>query len=210
LLARAWSMENGSESPQERPRLAMRHLLILPIAVVSIIYAGWNGSNLAQNIRAFKPISIAIIADLNDIMHHFPGRTIEMGVGRDASYPYTYGRPVLVFAGNPYNLDVAVAMESAEDQHGLPEATVGLCRSGLADLVLIPRGDSPFTIINWFPGARPVFSDEFRQAFQQNYERRYHSNFYDIYERKSLPDLGKVGANARVRWARKGQSDTRT
>jgi hypothetical protein len=193
MIAWAWSIGNGSPAPAAGThKISLRHLLILPIAIVAIIYGSYMSLTMAQEFRQWRTINVAIVADLNDIMRTFPNRTIEMGVGSDRSYSFTFDRPVLVFAGNPYSLDAAAAMDSFEDQKGLPEATTGLCRSGLADFILIPRGDRPFTLTDWYHKPIPVFSNGFIQAFGDNYERRYHSSYFDIYVRKSILNPAKL------------------
>jgi hypothetical protein len=186
LVVRSWSIENSTDSPPVQPRLAMRHLLILPIAIVAIIYAGACGYAISSGLRKSALICRAVVSDEEMILDSFPDRTIEMGVGGDRTYGLTYVRPVLVFAGNPYHLDPAAAMDSAEAQHGLPAATADLCRSGLADIVLIPSGERPFTYLSWYPGKPPVFSPQFVQAFADNYHVGSTSLFFDIYVRNSI------------------------
>ncbi len=180
MIAWAWSMAAPSQY------IVIRHWLILPIVLVALVYAGWQGHLLHKNMGIISQIGATRLADIENITDRIPDRTIEMGVGGDLSYFDTYERPVLVFSGNPYSLDPAAAIDSAEDQHGLPEATTERWRSGAADVVLIPRGDNPYTLSDWYSPGDSVFSDEFVRAFHQNYAIRYHSAFFDIYVRKSI------------------------
>ncbi|MGA3067935.1 MAG: hypothetical protein ABSF29_13915 [Tepidisphaeraceae bacterium] len=186
LVARAWSIGNSKEPTEAAPRLTMRHLLVVPVLVVSMFYAGAGGYVIGTNPWTYNRLFVALLIDLRRIQDATSGHTVEMGVGGDQSYFLTNERPVLVFAGNPYHLDAAAAMDSAEAQDGLPAATADLCRSGLADFVLIPRGDAPFTMASWYPGHAPVFSPEFVRAFHDNYRIRFSSIFFDVYGRKPI------------------------
>jgi hypothetical protein len=190
LIARAWSI--GDASPADQ--ISLRHVLIFPTALLALIFACVIGFALVSKIEREMPANIAIQIDLQNIADALPDRTILMGVGGDASYPYTFSRPTLVYDGNPYPLDAAAAMDSFEDQRGLPPAALDLFRSGPADVLLIPRGDDPFTLTDWYraPSIRFVFSDQFLNAFHDNYAIRYHSTFFDVYVRKAILNTGKA------------------
>ncbi|MGA3067936.1 MAG: hypothetical protein ABSF29_13920, partial [Tepidisphaeraceae bacterium] len=184
LVARSWSMAPAGESP---PRWRLRHWLIVPVLIVALIFSADACFSITNYIRQGEPTNRAIVADLGLIMDELPGRTIEMGVGGNRTYPVTFARPVLVFAGNPYHLDPASAMDVAKARQSLPAATADLCRSGLADFVLIPKGDAPFSLRSGFTPHPAVFSAEFVGAFRDHYQLRFRSAYFDIYGRYTIP-----------------------
>jgi hypothetical protein len=177
LVARAWSIGNSG---------AMRDWLVLPILIVGILLAGVGGYRIAGDFRKYEASNQRLVDDVGQILGLLHDQTIEMGVAGDGTYAFTYARPMLVFAGNPYHLDPASAMDSAEDQGSLPAATTDLCRSGLADFVLIPKSEAPFSLHNWFPDYGLVFSPAFARAFGENYKVRFGTAFFDVYSRNSV------------------------
>ncbi|MGA3068117.1 MAG: hypothetical protein ABSF29_14835 [Tepidisphaeraceae bacterium] len=179
LVARCWRLGTSEEAG----RVGMRHLMIVPVAAVLLVYAWAASYSVSSYVEKYEPIGRGVVADLGDIMDQVPGRTIEMGVGGNALEFLTFARPVLVFAGNPYHLDAAAAMDSSALPGGLPKGTSELCRSGLGEFVLIPKGDEPFSLRSGFPGEPGVFPEAFRRAFEENYHVRFSSNYFDVYER---------------------------
>jgi hypothetical protein len=181
LIAWAWSI-----APAASPVINWRHIILLPIALMTLIYGADLGIGFASEIRTNAPSVRMVAADLENAMDRSPDRTIMMGVGSDANYWFTYMRPVLVFAGNPYPLDPAAAMDSSEDQNGLPQATTDLWKSSMPDYILIPKGDQPFTLWDWYHPDRPVFSQDFVRAFRKYYAPHFRARFFDVYVRKTL------------------------
>jgi hypothetical protein len=188
LLAQSWSIERPAESASAPSALAIRHWLIVPIFLVAAVYNASVGYTLITYLHERDPVDREIIADVQRITDFAGDRSVEMGVGGDSDYGLTFVHPLLVFEGNPYHIEPCAAMDIAEADHGLPQATTDLCRSGLAEFVLIPVSDPPFSIPNHYPGHKPLFSSKFIEAFEQNYHLRLRSTFFDVYQRNLISD----------------------
>ena len=107
-----------------------------------------------------------IQSEIRTIMKENQGRTIEMGFGKNlATYPRTLSRTLLVFAGHPYSIDSAPAMETNKWNIPLPEETLSMLRHCKTDLWLIPVGEQPFTMIGYYGELAP--GSGIRRCFQR-------------------------------------------
>lgn len=121
-----------------------------------------------------------IQSEIRTIMKENQGRTIEIGFGKNlATYPRTLSRTLLVFAGHPYSIDSAPAMETNKWNIPLPEETLSMLRHCKTDLWLIPVGEQPFTMIGYYGelALAPVFAD----AFNAGYGRVKSYKYFDIW-----------------------------
>ncbi len=121
-----------------------------------------------------------ITLDLNDIMGAYPAKSIQMGGGDSIpGYNTTFYRPLLVFAGNPYTLDVGVMIELSKMGVPLHEGTLRRLETCHTDIWLVPKGERPFDLIGYY-GNR-VFDETFREAFLGNYEKRKSFTYFDAW-----------------------------
>jgi hypothetical protein len=139
-------------------------------------------SNEIAAIAALSQSSTPIIEDLNQIMIANPNTTIEMGYGDISSYPSTFPRPILVFAGNPYSFDAPALMVSA-GRVDLPDASLTLLRTCQTKIWLIPKGAEPFTLPN-LNLDKPLFEERFRETFLNHYQLREQTSFFDVWHCK--------------------------
>ena len=133
----------------------------------------------------------AVVSDLEAVMKNHPGKNIEMGYGGwNSKYESTYFRPALVFAGNPFTIDaVALGDMQLSGVVAIPDSTLEYLQQCRTQIWLIPKGDAPFSMINvyslmdshLFP-ERPVFSDEFRRIFFQQYRKQPPTKYFDVWE----------------------------
>ncbi len=129
-------------------------------------------------------LAAAVTEDLNSIMHAHPGDRIEMGYSR--SYPLSFYRPVLVFAGNPLTLDAPALDDMQLSGLAIPHATIDYIKSCRTQIWLIPKSEEPFVIPNIYADARifparNLFEDRFREAFLQEYQKVGSSEYYDLW-----------------------------
>jgi hypothetical protein len=119
-------------------------------------------------------------AEVRAIMAAYPGRTIEMGVGDNvATYPRTFQKSLLVLAGNPYTLDVAVIIEWSKLGIPFPDATLAMIRGCSTELWLIPKGERPFAIVGYY--GNPTFEPAFIDAFLGSYAEAKSLEFFDVW-----------------------------
>jgi hypothetical protein len=88
----------------------------------------------------------------------------------------------LVLRGNPFLLDVPAMMDMQKAGLGLPEGTREMMASGRCRIWLIPRGESPFELRNYFEPEGMIFDEEFRRVFQAHYRVVDHSVHFDVWE----------------------------
>jgi 4-amino-4-deoxy-L-arabinose transferase-like glycosyltransferase len=119
-----------------------------------------------------------IVKDIRTILAKYPTHSIEMGYGKDY-YPAFY-RPLLVFAGNDYFIDPPSLMELEVTGRSISGATLGYLKDCKTQAFLIPKGNRPFELNSLF-WPRPLFSEEFKRIFVENYELKEQTRHFDIW-----------------------------
>jgi hypothetical protein len=137
-----------------------------------------------QEFRMEARGSEIVYADVDKIMTAFPGKTISIGFGNTQSFFIQNHRFKLVSAGHPYFLDGVAIMNLNKADVPLPDLTVQIIARKMVDIWLIPRGEEPFSIRNYYPPNNLLFDMRFRESFQDNYHLIGNSSFFDIYEAK--------------------------
>lgn len=121
-----------------------------------------------------------ITAEINEVMAAYPGKTIQMGTGKSiAGYNNTFYKPLLVFAGHPYTLDVAIIMETSFLGIPLSEAAIDRIENCHTYAWLVPKGEKPFSMIGYY--GNPVFDDSFIATFRRRYEKRKSFTYFDVW-----------------------------
>lgn len=166
-------------------------LLWFSVAIVFMTQLGISFAPTAEILLQSRSQASAVVDDLEGVMQSHPDRNIEMGYGGwNSKYKLTYFRPTLVFAGNPFTINVvALGDMQLSGVVALPASTLEYMQHCKTQIWLIPKGDAPFSMLNvyslmdshLFP-QRPVFSDEFRQIFLQRYRKQPSSKYFDIWE----------------------------
>ena len=133
--------------------------------------------------RFFRALHWQQVADVQSeiraIMAAYPERTIEMGIGQDLrTYPRTFYRTLLVMAGHPYTID-GPAMELNKWKVPLSEDLLAMVRGCNTDIWLIPKGESPFTMIGYY-GA-PMLDPSFADAFLGSYAKAKSFKLFDAW-----------------------------
>ena len=137
-----------------------------------------------RKLAARWSLAAAVTQDLTAIIQTHPGDRIEMGYSQ--SYPLTFYRPTLVFAGNPLTLDAPALDDMQLAGLVIPQATIDYMKSCKTKIWLIPKGEAPFVIPNIYEDAkvfprRNLFEDRFRQAFLLQYQRVGSSDYFDLW-----------------------------
>ncbi|MBZ5645616.1 MAG: hypothetical protein LAN37_00160 [Acidobacteriia bacterium] len=182
---------NDAVATPVSPRPTIVPLLWCCIALLVAAELGISFGPVAKTLLLSRSQAAAVAGDLEAVMKSHPGKKIEMGYGGwNAKYKLTYFRPALVFAGNPFTIDVlALGDMQLSGVVALPASTLEYVQQCKTQIWLIPKGDAPFSMINVYSlmdprllPERPVFSDEFRRLFFQRYRKQPSSQYYDIWE----------------------------
>jgi hypothetical protein len=127
----------------------------------------------------------ALVKDLNDIAESYPERNIYMGYGDGSSYPSTFVRNNLVYAGNPYFLDAPAMMDIQFSGIEIPQATIDRLLADDTAVWLVPAGQEPFTIVSWYYRFENgmIFDSHFRDVFKSSFQKVRSTENFDIYIR---------------------------
>jgi hypothetical protein len=130
-------------------------------------------------INLAKKDGYKVINDIENIVKTHPGSTIGMGYGQD--YELTWYRPTLVYSGNPYLVDSGVLMDYEASGIKMPTKTLEALSSCQTKIWLIPKGNSPFQMMNFYPPNPPLFSQEFIDTFLKSYTLKEQTAYYDLW-----------------------------
>jgi hypothetical protein len=121
--------------------------------------------------------------EVASVLARHPYVSIHMGCAGNRTYPLTWVRPLLEFAGRPVQLDPVALMDMAGSRLPLPAATLELVARGRSDLWLVPRGEPPLSLLHDYrgPPGEPVFPAEFREAFLSNLEPVERTRFFEVW-----------------------------
>ena len=118
------------------------------------------------------------------MMADHPNDKIGMGYGSSKTYHWTFYHPLLVRKGHPHRIDAVAAMEMRATWFRTPPEMLAIVNNREIDLFLIPHDDIPFSM-GYLYSSDPLFTDDFREAFMKNYEKRNHTAHFDLwYSRK--------------------------
>ncbi|MDY7012872.1 MAG: hypothetical protein SVX43_04590 [Cyanobacteriota bacterium] len=158
------------------------HVLKFLFFVFLLLLSGnaiWKGVFLLSNI--WQDSASSIVADIEQVIQSYPEETIAVGYGSSPSYFLSDYRPIPVFAGNPYSIDSVALMDMQKAGIELPDSTLEALRSCRIELWLIPQGESPFSLFNYYDPNLPLFNDTFKAIFQENYAKEAQSQYYDLW-----------------------------
>jgi hypothetical protein len=123
----------------------------------------------------------AATTEIAAVLKDHPGETVEMGIGGNdpLNFRWYSWRNLLVYAGNPYTIDISVMMEMTRLKLPMPAETIARIRNCHTRLWLIPKGETPFKLIGYYN--QIVVGDDFREAFMAAYERAESRAVYDVW-----------------------------
>jgi hypothetical protein len=130
------------------------------------------------------------IAEIEQLHARFSDHSVVMAYG-DSCYSRTWLRVLLVYAGEPYDFDAPAVAELQMAGAPLPTASIDRLRSGNVGVYLVPAGTAPFRMESPYSrdgtigmgGERQLlFSPEFLQAFDSNYDLAYRGRYFDAWQ----------------------------
>ncbi len=174
-------------------RASWRMGLVASFLFVALFAGSVEGYRSARKASSLMSDAGGITEDVQRILAAHPDRDIHMGYGGFEPYfHWTSQRTLLVLAGEPLLLDIIALMDSRRADKPIPEATYRLIADGAADLWLIPRGQAPFDISNWYPPHRSVFPEDFKALFTSAYRHTDSTEYFDLWEYDPVAARGAI------------------
>ncbi len=156
---------------------------LLAGAALTIVIAGMVSEYRATMLVAWQQGQApGLAAEVRGIMAKYPGRHIGMACGgENAAFRWTWIRPLLVFADHPVLIDPISVMDCCLAGRPLPPATQEALGQGVVDLWLVPREQTPFAKVNWYPPHDPIFTPEFQQEFLAHHAKADRTEHFDLW-----------------------------
>jgi hypothetical protein len=146
---------------------------------VAVLIAGFQQAYFIRTLPSVGGTEVH--QDIQELVHREPRRVMAMGYG--VNYRLSDYRALLVFWGNPYVLDAPALMDRQQAGLPTPAATVELIQSCRVGMWLVPRGNAPFEVQNYYDvaGREQLFSQSFREAFNRTHRLGGQTRFYDLW-----------------------------
>ena len=157
---------------------------LVPLASISFVLAAFIIA-LAQQAHLITTMMERRVLREGDDIAQFADThqgVIEMGYGETEAL--TLQRPALVFRSNSYFLDQPALREHQLAGIDLPQATIEALAGCRVNYWLIPKGEEPFSGRNSYAAvfSRPLFSEDFRQAFHASHILVSTTVHYDVWK----------------------------
>lgn len=150
------------------------------VALASVVAGmAWSSAAAFRNLLTFDlrgAEQAAVRAELEGLAAEFPRGV--MGVADNQTYPRTFLRPALTFAGTP-QIEFGAFMDlrlSGVSDLPLVEA-FDRCEMGY---LYLPSGGAPFSMVSGYD-LQPLFSDDVRRTFAARYVLTRPGRFFDVY-----------------------------
>lgn len=162
--------------------LAWRSPYVLSGGVVVCVAVVLAFAPMTRFLRVLEsPLSDAAETAMAGIAARYQDRTIHVGWGDSFErYKAVYPRVELVFSGQPYFLDPAIAMEFVMLNVSNVDETAARIGSCEIDVWLIPSGEEPFSMRSYY--ATPAFTTVFHEPFVNAYQRIETVGPFDIWQ----------------------------
>ncbi|MBN8556054.1 MAG: glycosyltransferase family 39 protein [Deltaproteobacteria bacterium] len=121
--------------------------------------------------------------EITEILDRYQGANTNIGYGDSAHYRDSFYAPLAIFRGNPDLVDASALMDMDLSHMPIPENTLQALRDCKIQNWILPKDNEPFSLKSFYT-LEPLFSEEFRKIFFQNYEKRETSNHYEIWSCK--------------------------
>ena len=174
------------KTPSTKSLIILSLIIGLTFSTVptSALKSGYMLLRFSKNLKK-DAIPRQVIDDLRNIDKQYPELTIHMGIGEYRDYKYTYYRPTLVYMGHPYYIDFPIYMAYQNAKMLGRKQLTQIFEDCKIDIWLIPKGNAPFHMGNFSGNHIPLFDQQLRNSFLNNYDKINCSKFFDIYKWKT-------------------------
>jgi len=163
----------------QSPALKSKHAIACAALILSAGLQGINKQKRMVELFGQTPFRLKEFADFKKLVAEADG-PVEMGYAAHSQYESSFYKPWLVHHGMGLFLDACALMKITYSGVPIPAATIEKAKSCQVPYFIIPRGGEPWTTENFYH-YKPLFSPEFKAAFQENYELEKSSEFFDLY-----------------------------
>jgi hypothetical protein len=166
------------DSPStEAPRIATIVFLLMLAAYSPGLILQVGHANYYRNTQT----ELVKVAEFSALLVTYP--EAQIGVSDQSHYADTYYKVLSVLRGHPLRVDFAAWMDL--QYSGVQENNIIRFVKGCeVPAWILPLGP-PFTMVNLYTG-RPMLSDEFRQAFSENYRLTEMGNAFQVWVCRAL------------------------
>jgi hypothetical protein len=119
--------------------------------------------------------------DLHQITSKYNDKSIMMGYGGLKGYENSFLRPLLFDAGASEFVDAPALMDMLASGIKMPDMTIQKVSSRPFDIILIPKGDRPFSLKSFYLPHERLFAPEFVTAFNANYHLVDSTDYYTVW-----------------------------
>lgn len=180
-----WLSKEVQFPPGKSVSQTLTALSVSAVTAFSIIFPSTILLEEARLISSLvKSPGSRVVDDIENVVKTHPNTSIGMGFSEGkGNYELTYYRPVLVFKGNPYLIDVVSMFEMQMSQvEPLSSKTLEAINTCKTQLWLFPKVTrEPFDLANFYPPHQLLFSSNFRESFLKVYKKSGESNFFDLW-----------------------------
>jgi hypothetical protein len=160
-----YALLDGLDGLEGRSKQGFAFLTVVAAIILSVpaqkrLWRTYNG--LEQQAGAAEEVKTAL--------GRYPGISMGMGIGSDNAVTYrtSFVRPLLAYVGNRYFISPVMTMEMEYAGVPLSPAKLAHVKNCETKIWLIPAGELPFFMTNYFTG-RPVFPRDFTAMFTETY-----------------------------------------
>lgn len=156
---------------------------LLIIVCFLLILNAINGQKRIIQEKVSLAISVEMFHDFNSLKEKYKGHTMMVGYGGSNKAYCIYRQlvPLMVFDGNPYLFDACALMDMQYSDLKIPDSTIKEIEAGRVKIWLIPKGESPFTLTNYYNHKLLLFDENFRNAFSANYKLAEQTKYFDLW-----------------------------
>lgn len=154
---------------------------LIIIAFIELFFNAFNVQTRIIHYMESNTVNPVMLEELHYIQEKYQGNFMAVGYGENESYKiYDELIPMLVFAGNPYLLDISALNDMGAAGLPIPAATIQELAVGSIKIWLIPKGDIPFSLTNGYNGTS-MFNETFRQTFLTDYMIIEKTQYFDVW-----------------------------
>lgn len=158
-----------------------RLILSLAMAFSLVMLVGLHKSQ-ARVIRFMQIDRHHIMREeLLSIKEAYPTYQIVMGYSDHDNFEASFLRPLLFDTGGREFMDASALMDMGASGLTLPVGTLELMRSQVVEIFVLPRGEAPFYMGNFYRGQHELFGSGLRSVFLDNYHQVDSSSFYTVW-----------------------------
>ncbi|WP_413570352.1 glycosyltransferase family 39 protein [Bdellovibrio sp. HCB117] len=123
-------------------------------------------------------------SDLKALLQRLPAGRIEFGFTDNKNYESTFYKAYLVNENRSLLIDGAALMDMRASMIDLPESTLEALKNCKVSYIVFPKSGEPWSILSFYKDI-PLFSEEFKDLFNEKFQLLYSTDHFTIYKCRS-------------------------